>query len=372
MRPARASAVFPSRLRDWTQLSVFHFRKRLLMSAAETWQPPARAKPGFYSSIENQKLFFDWAGKKLSILHRDSWYRIPTQRLCDLGGEPLMKKHSYSMHRAMSTVYPDHEWLPWLFVPISSGLWNSAQVQRRFISWLEPKINVNALEDWYSIQLDVLKPFGGAPRPDSAARALSHFLRLADRMLHTQYGGSLPRMLVSIYPKHAWKPWLFVRVAPNFWADPGRERAFLDWYFQQASFSSMSDWYSVSVQAVRDKGGSTLLRKHNDSLVSVLFYTYPEHHWDLLKFSKLPQHFWTTSKRRRLLFDWLGRELGIVDPADWYAVTSETVEKLGLQHALKMGVLGGKYGSVAEELGAVYPEHPWEKWRFRLPGSSPM
>lgn len=98
----------------------------------------------------------------MGLSKREDWYKVATQRLCEIGGESLMKKHSYSMHKAMSTVYPDHPWLPWLFVPITTGLWKSADIKERYIKWLSDQIGINKLEDWYDVTQDQLKEFGGS------------------------------------------------------------------------------------------------------------------------------------------------------------------------------------------------------------------
>jgi hypothetical protein len=66
------------------------------------------------------------------------------------------------MHRALRAVYPDHTWLPWLFVPISAGLWKSQETQKQYIEWLEINLGISQPEDWYSVTMDALKEFGGA------------------------------------------------------------------------------------------------------------------------------------------------------------------------------------------------------------------
>jgi hypothetical protein len=128
----------------------------------------------------------------------------------------------------------------------------------------------------------------------------------------------------------------------------------------------MEDWYRVTVRSVREKGGNALLWKYSDSLIATLFYIYPEHPWDLLKYHKMPQNFWTTPKRRRVFFDWVGRQLGVRSLEDWYLVSPDAIEKLGQTHKFKIGLLRGKFASMAEALAEVYPHHSWDPWQFKF------
>lgn len=51
----------------------------------------------------------------------------------------------------LSTVYPEHNWLPWKFERANVGLWNDVKNQRKFLDWVSPQLNVKDLGDWYKV-----------------------------------------------------------------------------------------------------------------------------------------------------------------------------------------------------------------------------
>lgn len=183
-------------------------------------------------------------------------------------------------------------------------------------------------------------------------------------MIHTKFGGSITRALQHFHPQHKWYPWLFSRVAQNFWKDNLTRREFFDWAKEDLGLNSMEGWYDVTVDEIRKRGGSGLLCEFGDSLMAALFYIYPEHPWDLLKFHKMPQNFWSTPRRRKLYFDWIGRQLGIKEMVDWYKISLDDLDRSGVDHRVRLGLLHGNIGSLAHALREVYPEHHWEPWMF--------
>lgn len=70
---------------------------------------------GLWENPENVTKFFKWAEKELGIQTKQDWYKVTCKELERLGGYALVQHFNSSMHNAMMSVYPDHEWLPWKF-----------------------------------------------------------------------------------------------------------------------------------------------------------------------------------------------------------------------------------------------------------------
>jgi hypothetical protein len=69
-------------------------------------------------------------------------------------GEVLLKhyKHPQVM---LSTLYPDHDWLPWKFETAPNHFWDDIQNQRKFLIWAEKQLNVKEPADWYKVTFKV-------------------------------------------------------------------------------------------------------------------------------------------------------------------------------------------------------------------------
>ncbi len=72
----------------------------------------------------------------------------------DLGGGRLLLIHD-SVSQLFSTLYPDFEWLPWLFGKVPKNYWGDVNNQLKFLNWAGKKLNINKMEDWYNVSYKV-------------------------------------------------------------------------------------------------------------------------------------------------------------------------------------------------------------------------
>jgi hypothetical protein len=121
----------------------------------------------------------------------------------------------------------------------------------------------------------------------------------------------------------------------------------------------LDDWYSVLTSEVFMHSERSILQKYG-SLLNALKTLYPQHNWDPLRFSKVPNGYWTEDAQREAL-ERLGREhFGVKELDDWYSVPSTNVHS-------ELSFLK-RYGSLFNALKALYPHHNWNPLRFsRMP-----
>lgn len=177
-----------------------------------------------------------------------------------------------------------------------------------------------------------------------------------------QFQGSMSLALTTLFPEHAWEPWKFNRVPPNFWDDPKSRKQFLESF---AEFQSIKvwpdDWYSVSLEAVRNYGGHQLLSKYyQDSLIAALQDLYPQYDWEVWRFGKVPSNFWQDVDNQKRFWTLLGKKKGFKSFDDWYNISYEDIVQNGGATILK----NYHSNSIAKALTAVYPEHTWDNWKF--------
>lgn len=60
--------------------------------------------------------------------------------------------------------------------------------------------------------------------------------------------------------------------------------------------------------------------------------------------------------------EWLGRRLGYKTKEDWYKIEKIDLTSTGATHLLT----GHYHSSPVRLLLSLFPDHPWEPWRFKF------
>jgi hypothetical protein len=55
----------------------------------------------------------------------------------------------------ITTIFPEHKWLPWKFANTPKSFWDLLNNQRKFLDWVGSELGVKNLEDWYKIRVKV-------------------------------------------------------------------------------------------------------------------------------------------------------------------------------------------------------------------------
>jgi hypothetical protein len=51
----------------------------------------------------------------------------------------------------LSAVYPEYDWLPWLFVNTPKNFWRDDKNKRKFLDWASNQFAVKEPSDWLKI-----------------------------------------------------------------------------------------------------------------------------------------------------------------------------------------------------------------------------
>jgi len=229
-------------------------------------------------------------------------------------------------------------------VPQAVGYWKKLENRRNFFDSLAEQLNVRTPEDWYKISLKDAKKHGAAS------------------LLQKYYDNSLIKALCAIYPEHKWDLWKFPVVPKNHWNMKSNQKQLFEYIKKELNVKSYEDWYTIKTQNVTKLGGTGVLAYYGDSLARTLVALYPEHDWQLWRFSQVPRHYWQEEKNRKLYFEWLTSELKIKSMEDWYTITKEDV----LKKEGAGGVLVYHRHSLVQALKDLYPNYPWQEWKFKL------
>ena len=250
---------------------------------------------GFWTSKENRKAFFDWmaSDSQLAIKHwPNDWYQVSRKQFVKAGqrGAASMLSHYYSdsLIKALQDLYPEFEWIPWLFKSgVPQGFWKDMENRRKYFEWLAPKLNVSQPSDWYQVnsskiaQVIESESTSGSGSNSSAGQDEASTPSSRSRMLLSEYyNDSLLKALEDIYPNEQWLPWKFHSVPGNFWKDRSNRKKFFDWLGAKFGVFHPRDWAQVSISAeeVAELGGGGLIHNvYHDSLSKALADIYPEH-----------------------------------------------------------------------------------------------
>jgi hypothetical protein len=139
----------------------------------------------------------------------------------------------------LSTIYPEHQWLPWKFESCHRGYWENMTEQRKYLDWVAKELKIKEFSDWYKIswKVEISKKF----HVD-----FKDIQNLRGGRLLNNYNGSPALMLSTVYPEYDWLPWKFDKCSVGFWGDLNNQRKFLDWAAPQMNIKELSDWYKVS------------------------------------------------------------------------------------------------------------------------------
>jgi len=263
------------------------------------------------------------------------------------GGRGFLEIFGDSLQVALSVVYPEVEWKPWLFASVPNGFWSHESHRKACLEWIGKELNINSLSDWYAIELnDVLKE-----KQCTLCGMLSLF-----------YKGSLQRALIHLYPEYDWKPWLFSHTKHRFWQELENRQAFIIWLSKEFQIVKNDQWYSMKFSNLTEKKGThSFLQFYGGSIKRALSELCLEHQWKPWMFLFSPRSFWSQEINQKQYLQWLADELSIGNHTHWYTISTADIGRLKGGHTL----LKRFHGSMQSTLCALLPEYPWKTWLFR-------
>jgi hypothetical protein len=193
---------------------------------------------------------------------------------------------------------------------------------------------------------------------------------LGNGLLQRYYNGVSAQAIMDAFPEHPWQQWRFHRFQnPAWWREPSNQRAFLTWLAEIKGAKNINELRSMSVDGIRRAGGRFLDFYQND-IGNAIEALFPES----IKSEEAVAIIKGIQQRR---FTELGRTLGAKSLEDWYSVTRADLIRAGgswyctlpyMVNLIVVPFIGlkevSKHGSAASFAKAVWPNHPWEVWRF--------
>ena len=147
--------------------------------AKELWTP----------DIERE--FVEHIGKSLEIKQLDDWYSVKKTDFDSasfgVGAENYLNIcHNGSLTKAITSVYPKHDWKLWKFTYSHKGsIFEEDSKTKQYLEWVSQELGITSLDDWYRITWTKLNTID------------------ASSVIRKKYGG-LVNLLKQFYPDHHW------------------------------------------------------------------------------------------------------------------------------------------------------------------------
>ena len=296
----------------------------------------------YWQNKENHIKYMDWLGKELGYTTKDDWYNISTKDVKNNYGDGLlMAYYNSSSIELVTSIYPDYNWIIWKFKFVTNNYWKNKENHTKYIEWLGKGLGYTTMEDWYKIsQKDFKNNYGGG--------------------LLTYYNGSSIDLVTSMYPEHNWIIWKFKFVTNNYWKNKENHKKYIEWLGKELGYTTMEDWYNISVKSIHNNYGCGLLRYYNGSNIELVTSMYPEHNWIIWKFKYVTNNYWQNKENHTKYIEWLGKELGYTTMEDWYKISQKD-----LKNNYGGGLLNKYYnGSPSQLVIKMFPDYNWDKSKF--------
>src|SRR4051794_7185547 len=97
------------------------------------WKLDEQIPKGYWKETDHLREFFNWLSTRLGYTAMDDWYNVSQEDIQKNGGVGLLRTYFCdSPTKALQIVYPEHNWLPWMFNRKYRGFWNHQFHHRLF------------------------------------------------------------------------------------------------------------------------------------------------------------------------------------------------------------------------------------------------
>jgi len=275
------------------------------------WLFPVAPKT-FWDSVENQRRFIEWLGGEMGVRRWQDWYRVTERDFKRHGGDSLLTRYNYSLLVIFSSLFPEHDWKPWLFTRVPANYWKRPENRRLYMRWLGEQLGYRKTEDWYRVAHRDVEQHQGTT------------------LLSNRHFGSIPALLADAFPEYPWDLRQFkshvtgsgniARRPQGFWTVRANRLHYLRGLGRQLGFRRPADWYQVTALDLERHQGFRVLSYYRSCAVWAAMELYPKYPWKEWLFPRVPKGFWDQPENRRRYMDWLGEQLGFHRPEDWYRV----------------------------------------------------
>jgi len=295
---------------------------------------------GYWKDLDNKKEFVRELDEKLGFSKMEDWYQIKYDDFLRYGrgGRGATTFTKGGMITLLEECYPDYNWLPWLFRKAPAGFWENMDNQRKYLFWLEKKLDIKY---WYQLTNKMLIANYG-------------------KGLLAHYDGSIRKLIGVCFPEMV--EWTMRSVPLQFWHNKNNRLRYIHWLGEQLGYCNIDDWYKLDGKILRRHRGHGFLVYYRFCPFNAMIDLFPEYKWLPWLFPRVSSNFWNSKQNKTMYLKWLGDKLGFTRYEDWYRLQNRTIVR---NHGTQ---LLHTYKTIAGLLMDCMPEFRWEKEKFIVIG----
>jgi len=345
----------------------------------------------------------------------DDLYNITQDFMITKGYSGLIAKYNGSPLNMLNHIYPEKKWYSFLFSRVPNFYWDDINNIREAIEWLcidilkysciedavyyitsldfdnnklstlrsrsggiitlfkdtYPELDLKAYKfngaKWLSgengINIEYLKEYISDFEKENNIITLYDWYNVDRKDLTTgiyNYFNSLIELLIFIYPSHTWDETKFKKVYWNKIDYEKRQNKVIN-LGKLLGYNTMEDWYNITTNIISDNIGFGILSFYDSSPIKMLKDVYPEYDWQPWNFKMAPIKTWNNNDNHKKWLEYFYKQMNFNSFDDFYNVCY-----LDIVNHKGTGLLNTCYsGSFQALLKNIYPEHKWDKEKFK-------
>jgi hypothetical protein len=145
------------------------------------WQPEKFTQ----LPVTHHRKYMNWISEEYGVQSAHDWYALTTRHLREKGATAVLHHYGHSLLRLLQSVYPEFEWLPWKFRRSPYSYWQEVRHQKQCLEHIQQQLGFKDVLQWMHVDTQTVKRLGGSG-------------------LLAYFGGSLQKVLTSVYPEIEW------------------------------------------------------------------------------------------------------------------------------------------------------------------------
>ena len=349
---------------------------------------------GYWKTLENKKKYIGFLANKLGFTCYEHWYKIQKKDFQKNKGAGLLAeyfKKNKSSKNLLYDVFPNYNWVPFLFTVIENGWWGEKENHYIFMNYLikEEKFN-NIFPGLYNLTVEQIMKYHGKCLIYTGSVEYTNSSSICS---------AVHKLVLRLYPQYKWIVWKFKTVGNGVWKNEKYLKEYMLELQKELNFNTPEAWYYVTREDFVNFYGNTPITKYG--IVGMLKYLYPQYQFDKDKFiqnnnyklicnriqeinnmtteeleneynkpfynfincenKRLPEILWKNKELQKISLLWLGKKLGYTKSEHWYNISKEKIKENELS-----GLLVHNNGGHVQLIMSVFNDYNLLEWKFLI------
>lgn len=301
---------------------------------------------GYWDNAMNRRAFMEKVAATYGVEKKEDWRRVTNESVIKAGGSTLLRRFNSNVMELLRNVFPEEEWEERDVRPkVAKSYWDSLERRREFLLGIAKSngwISADGKVDWKGLTYTVLSEEKGTG-------------------LLARYGSSVFELLQDTFPEmELTEEDCLQRLPSSHWQEKANRAKFVTGLAEELGLSRPSDWKSVSIRDIQERGGGGLLAFYRFDIAAMLrdVYNGSKEEWSEFNCRRnVKAENWEDRSFVRRFLVYVKDTLRIEKASDW--------PRIGTRQLMGLGG-GGLLATMPliDALRLAFPEEKWEEISF--------